>query len=341
MPMEKMSFKFPDPESPDSGEEVLVEVEGDTPEPEKAEAPAPAPAPVAEDDDTELEIVDDTPEEDRGRAPAPPPEAVTDEELQNYSEKASKRIKHFARGYHDERRAKEEAIRQREEAIRAAQALREEADRARQDAMKAQEALVTQAKRAAELELAQLKSDYTRAYEAGDPSAIAEAQQKMTSATMKLERLANFKPASLQAPKTEVQIPQPAPAPASDPKAESWRQDNPWFGADEEMTAFALGLHNKLVREGIDTQSDKYYARINARMREVFPAAFAEARSSEKPAEPAPRAKPSAVVAPATRSTAPKKIVLTQTQVQIAKRLGVPLEAYAKQVANEMRKSNV
>lgn len=339
MPMEKMEFKFPNPDAPGGEEDVVVEVEG-----AEAAAPAPAPAPAADDsagaqaggDDIDLEIVDDTPEADRGRTPAAPPEEVTDEELQHYSEKARNRIKHFTRGYHDERRAKEEAIRQREEAIRAAQALKDEVERAREDAAKAQEALIAQARRAAELELQQLKGEYTRAYEAGDPSAIAEAQQKMTAATMRMERLASFKAAPLQPAKTEVQIPQPAPAPVADPKAEAWKQANTWFGADEEMTAFALGLHNKLVREGVDPKSDSYYARINARMREVFPTAFAE-----KPAEPAPRAKPSAVVAPATRSTAPKKIVLTQSQVAIAKRLGVPLEAYAKQVATEMRKSNV
>lgn len=340
MPMEKMEFKFPNPDAPGGEEDVVVEVEG-----AEAAAPAPAPAPAADDsagaqaggDDIDLEIVDDTPEADRGRTPAaPPPDEVTDEELQHYSEKARNRIKHFTRGYHDERRAKEEAIRQREEAIRAAQALKDEVERAREDAAKAQEALITQARRAAELELQQLKGEYTRAYEAGDPAAIAEAQQKMTAATVRMERLASFKPATLQPAKTEVQTPQPAPAPAPDPKAEAWKQANTWFGTDEEMTAFALGLHNKLVGQGVDPQSDTYYARINARMREVFPTAFAD-----KPAEPAQRSKPSAVVAPATRSTAPKKIVLTQSQVAIAKRLGVPLEAYAKQVATEMRKSNV
>ena len=152
MPMEKMEFKFPNPDAPGGEEDVVVEVEG-----AEAAAPAPAPAPAADDsagaqaggDDTDLEIVDDTPEADRGRVPAPPPDEVTDEELQHYSEKARNRIKHFTRGYHDERRAKEEAIRQREEAIRAAQALKDEVERAREDAAKAQEALITQARRAA------------------------------------------------------------------------------------------------------------------------------------------------------------------------------------------------
>lgn len=331
MALETLEFKFPHerPKAPVAEEKVEFELEGT---PEVVVEPSPA-----EKDDIDLEIIDDTPESDRGRSPAEPPSEVTDAELENYSEKVRKRIQHFSRGYHDERRAKEAALREREEAVRAAQALKAETDKLRADLSKGQETMLAQAKRAAEVELAQLKVTYKEAYEEGDPDKITDVHQKLTSATMKLERLANFKPPALQSPKSEVQIPQPAQTPAPDYKAESWKQANEWFGADEEMTAFALGLHNKLVREGLDPQSDSYYARINARMREVFPASFAGAKDTEKPA----RAKPSSIVAPATRSTAPKKIVLTQSQVSIAKRLGVPLEEYAKQVAYEMRKSNV
>lgn len=96
------------------------------------------------------------------------------------------------------------------------------------------------------------------------------------------------------------------------------------------MTALAMEVHTELVEGGVDPNSDEYYDRINAEVRQIFPDAF----PSEKPV------KKSSVVAPATRSTAPKKIVLTQTQVSIAKRLGVPLELYARQVAEEMRKQN-
>jgi len=100
------------------------------------------------------------------------------------------------------------------------------------------------------------------------------------------------------------------------------------------MTSLALGLHQRLVREGIDPQSDEYYERINTRMRQVFPDQFdSEEKSPEK-------ARRSSVVAPASRSTAPKKIVLTETAVKLAKRLGLTPEQYAKQVAEEMRKQN-
>ena len=109
----------------------------------------------------------------------------------------------------------------------------------------------------------------------------------------------------------------------------------PWFGSDDEMTAFALGLHNKLTKEGVDPQSDTYYEKINSRMRQVFPDQFDDGIEDE-PAST--QRKSSNVVAPATRSTGPKKIRLTQSQIAIAKKLGVPLETYAKQAAELMRK---
>ena len=103
------------------------------------------------------------------------------------------------------------------------------------------------------------------------------------------------------------------------------------------MTSFALGLHNKLVKEGLDPKSDDYYEKIDSRMRQVFPDQFED--YEPEPEAEKPR-RQSNVVAPATRSTSPKKVKLTQTQVNLAKRLGVPLDLYAKKVAEEMRKNN-
>ena len=144
----------------------------------------------------------------------------------------------------------------------------------------------------------------------------------------------NFKPASLQEEETSVTIPQSSPP--TDPKAEKWRETNLWFGSDDEMTGFALVLHNKLVKNGVDPTSDDYYEKVNSRMRQVFPDAFESEDPAEKPEKEERRTK-SNVVAPATRSSSPKKVVLTQTQVNIAKRLGVPLELYARKVAEQMR----
>jgi len=157
-----------------------------------------------------------------------------------------------------------------------------------------------------------------------------------------MERVSSFKPEKvkketpLQSDSNRVQQQVQAPQEqqiARDVKAEAWRDENPWFGSDDEMTAFALGYHNKLVKEGVDPQSDDYYEKINSRMRKVFPNQFDD--GIDEPEEP--KKKSSNVVAPATRSTSPNKVRLTQSQIAIAKRLNVPLDVYAKQVAQLAR----
>lgn len=324
MPFEQVEYKFPDEESEEkTPKEAEVEAEG-------SEA-------VVESDEIEIEVVDDTPEPDRNRKPAPPPEEVADEELAKYSEDVQKRIKKFTRGYNDERRAKEAALREKEEAVRLAQQLLEENQRLKTSVSTSQQAILENAKKAAQVELDAAKQKYKQAYESGDPDAVVDANDALTSAKLKVERLSTLKPPSLQPQQKEVQTEQVVQNPPPvDPKAQKWREKNAWFGADEEMTAFAFGLHKKLVGQGVDPTSDDYYERIDARMRQVFPEQF----DSESAPEVAPKAKTKPVVAPATRSTAPKKIVLTKSQVNVAKRLGVSLEAYAKQVALEMRKQN-
>ena len=310
--MDKEEFKFPDEKVEDKKEEAFdFEVEGDS----------------------EIEVVDDTPDEDKGRPPMKePPAEVTDEELAQYSDGVKKRIQHFSKGYHEERRAKEAALREREEAIRLAQNLIEENKKLQSSQGQTQQVLLEQAKRVVENELNDAKRKYKEAYESGDSDALVSAQEELTAAKIKADRVNNFKPAPLQQEKPVVQ---PAPQPETvtpkvDPKAAAWQDANPWFGQDDEMTALALTVHRKLVESGVSPNSDEYYERINTRMRQVFPDAF----TSEKPVKKAP------VVAPATRSTAPKKIVLTKSQVNIAKRLGLTNEQYARAVAEEMRKQN-
>ncbi len=288
------------------------------------------------DEKIEIEVADDTPEEDKNRKPMKEaPAEVTDEELEQYSDGVKKRIQHFTKGYHEERRAKETALREREEAVQYAQKLVEENKQLQGSIGQGQAALLDQAKKVVNAELENAKRAYRAAHEAGDSDALVTAQEELTTAKIKADRLSNFKPAPLQPKENEVQTPQEqakaAPAaPKADQKALEWRDANQWFGSDEEMTAVALAVHKKLVESNISPTSDEYYDKINSRVRQLFPDAF----PSEKPA------KKSTVVAPATRSTAPRKIVLTQTQVNIAKRLGVPLELYAKQVAKDMRKEN-
>jgi len=306
------SFKFPDEKTTEAKEESV---------------------------DFEIEVVDDTPEEDRGRSAAEPPEEVTDEELNRYSDKRLKeRLAHLGKGYHDERRAKEAAFREKEEALKLAQSVVEENKKLKGSLSSNQQVLLEQAKKVVANEVDEAKKKYKEAYQSGDPDALVEAQEALTTAKINYDKLKNFKP-PLQEQENVVQTTQQpiAQEQVVDPKAQKWFEKNSnWYGKDREMTGYALALHEKLVMEdGLDPRSDEYYSRLDRRIRQVFPDKFSsgepvEAQSSQRKREN--------VVAPATRSTAPKKIVLNATQVQLAKRLGVPLELYAKKVAEEMRK---
>lgn len=298
----------------------------------------------ADKDESEIEVVDDTPEEDRGREPMKePPEEVTDDELAKYDEGVQKRIKRFTKGYHDERRAKEAALREREAAVQYAQQLMQENEKLKGTYTQTQTALIAQAKKVAENEVLQAKKAYKDAYDSGDSDALVEAQTKLNAAQSKLERVSKFKPQTLQPKQNEVQTQpqrvgtqQPAPQPQTvDPDLAEWQERNPWFGKDKKLTAYALGLHDEITSDGIQAGSKEYYKRIDSDLRQNFPARFGAEESAEAPKSQRTK---SNVVAPATRSTAPRKIVLTQSQVAIAKRLGLTNEQYARAVAEEMRK---
>jgi hypothetical protein len=289
--------------------------------------------------ESEVEVIDDTPEQDRGRKPMEEaPKDVTDEELSKYDESVRKRIQHFTKGYHEERRAKEAALREREEAVKLTQQIIEENKKLKGSLHQGQSALLEQAKKVVANEMEQAKRKFKEAYESGDAEALTAAQEEMTAVKMKAERVNNFRPAPVQDDEKRVQIPTAEPVrPKLDAKTQEWTEKNTWFGNDDEMTSFALGFHNKLVKSGITPSSPEYYERIDARMKQVFPDAF-ESGETEVSEDATPSPKKSNVVAPATRSTAPKKIVLTKTQVQLAKRLGLTNEQYARAVAAEMRK---
>ena len=285
-----------------------------------------------EDQKPDIEVVDDTPEPDRGRVPADePPKEFSDDELETYNDSVKKRIKHFTKGYHDERRAKEAAFREREEALKLAQNVVEENKKLKGSLTQGQTALLEQAKKVVDNEIQTAKTKYKNAYELGDAEALAEAQSELTAVTIKAERLHNFKPAPLQEEKNEVQT--QVTQPVLDRKAEEWKDKNRWFGQNRRMTSYALAIHEELTQdERLNPSSEEYYRRIDSEMRTRFPDAFDS--DTEVDASPPPK---KSVVAPATRSTASKKIVLTQSQVNIAKRLGVSLEDYARQVAKERK----
>ena len=328
MTFQKVEYEFPD----EGDDDKRIEIE-----PSGAETVGKS----KKDDDggeLEIEVVDDTPAADRNRKASKPPEEVTDEELEEYSDKVRNRIKHFSKGYHDERRAKETALREREELETYARKLVDENKNLKGTVGKNQSALVEQAKRAASTEHEQARRAYKEAYEAGDSEGVLTAQEALTDIKMKVDRLSSFKAPALQEEETPVKVPsgdtQPQP---EDKRAKSWADENTWFGTDDEMTSFALGLHSKLTKQGVDPQSNEYYDAINARMRHLFPENFEDEGENEVSGD-TPRKRSTNVVAPATRSTAPRKVRLTRTQVALAKRLGVPLDLYAKQVAEDMRK---
>jgi hypothetical protein len=321
MGFEKVEYTFPD-EQEDKGIEV-----------ESSSALKMGEVEQEEEKEIEVEVVDDTPKADRGRKASKPPEDLTDDELEDYSDKVRKRIQHFSKGYHDERRAKEASQRERQEMEAFAKTLVDENNKLKGSVEKNQAALLEQAKKNSAIEVLAAKRAYKRAYEAGDADRLLDAQDKLTNAKIKADKLGDFEPETLQQAEIPVQIPQEAPI-QPDTKASDWASENSWFGSDDEMTAYAMGVHSKLVKQGVDTTSNDYYETINSRMRNTFPEEFGETEELEE----RPSKRQSNVVAPATRSTAPRKVRLTQTQVAIAKKLGVPLDLYAKKVAEEMRK---
>jgi hypothetical protein len=315
--IEKTEFEFPDEA------EVNLRKGGKVVAPEEDEKP-------------EIEVVDDTPEEDRYRTPMKEaPQDPTEEELATYSESVKNRFKHFTKGYHEERRAKESAEREKDEALRLAQAMFEENKKLKGSVSQGQTVLLEQAKRVINSEIEEAKRLYKEAYESGDADKLLDAQEALTTARIRADKVNNFKPAPLQERETPVQIaPQPQQAAPVDDKLLAWQDQNQWFGSNKRMTSYALGLHEELVENGIRVGSDEYYRRIDTDIRERFPDQVGAGESVDAK----PQRTKSNVVSPATRSTAPKKIVLTQTQVNLAKRLGVPLELYARKVAEEMRK---
>jgi len=282
-------------------------------------------------DDFEIEIEDDTPEEDRGKTPMPKPlvEELEKDELEAYDEAVKTKLKQMRKVWHDERREKEAALREHDEAVAFAKRVLEENKRIKSILTSGEKEYVSTMQNAASLELEAAKRAYREAYEAGDSDRVIEAQQAMQLANLKVIQAQNIKLPSLQEDFDPVQMQpeQKQAVPRPDPRAMAWQERNTWFGQDEEMTAAALGLHEKLKRNGVVVGSDEYYSALDSTMRKRFPENFEEA-PEEKPS----RTKPSTVVAPATRSTSSNKLRLKSTQVQLAKKLGLTPEQYAREV---------
>lgn len=288
---------------------------------------------VEVEDNFEIEIEDDTPEQDRGRDPMPKEvvEELEQDELEEYSDKVKVRLKQMKKVWHDERRAKEAAYREQQEAVSYARKVAEENKRLREQYSAGEKQYVNTVHSAASMELEMAKKSYKEAYDSGDADKLVEAQQLMQEANFKLHSAKNFRPTALQNNENEVQRYQEQQRPQSRPdnKAMAWQERNAWFGQDEEMTAAALGLHEKLKRNGVVVGSDEYYATLDKTMRKRFSENFDPSEPETKTSTS--RTRSGTVVASAARSTSPNKIRLKASQIQLAKKLGLTPEQYARE----------
>jgi len=296
---------------------------------------------VEENDDFAIEIEDDRPEADRNAVPLDKEtvKELEEDDLKDYSKKVKQRIDQMKKVWHDERREKEAALREQQEAIRVAQRLLEENKKLKEAYSSGEKTYIETVQNAVELEMAAAKRNYRDAVDSGDTDRIVEAQSELNSAAIKADKVKNFRPSTLQAEQNEVQIPQQAQKQEQkiDPLTSKWLDKNTWYGPDEEMTALALASHAKLERQ-FGKQfvgSEDYFKHIDETMRKRFPENFSEEvqtqTGGDKPSQRAD-AKPAPVVAPATRSTASKRIVLKASQVALAKKLGLTPEQYAREM---------
>lgn len=322
--IDNTEYKFPDEQDDDKG--LPLDTKSSTAE------------------EFDIEIEDDTPVVDRQAKPLPDDvkNELENDNLMDYSNKVKKRLEQMKKAWHDERRVAEAADREKNEAVLFAQKIAQENKRLKATLSEGEKQYVSTVQDAAETELAMAKRVYRDAYDSGDTDRIMEAQQKLTEASLKQDRAKNFKP-SLQIQEDDVQIPQQSTqiqeSPKIDPLTSKWLDRNAWYGPDEEMTALALGTHARLEKQFgkgyIGTE--EYFTRIDETMRKRFPENFSDELEVETQVggdRPNQRteSRSSPVVAPATRSTASKRIVLKASQVALAKKLGLTNEQYARAV---------
>lgn len=283
-----------------------------------------------------VDIVDDTPEQDRGKDPLP--ESELEDALNSHDADRDKRYRKLTKGYHDQRRLAEQATRERDEALKFAQAQMEKNKRLAQQTNQSTEIVITQAIEHAKYEAGVAMQAYKEALEKGDTDAAVRANEALTDAKIRLERAHNFKPAPLQVDEVPVQVSQQQVTPQPHPNDVAWMKENAWwYNSNPEMQAYAKHVERELAQDGYMPGSKAAYAAITQKVKEHFPSNFNGA--SQNPSPQASASKPASVVAPASRTTAPRKIQITASAAAIAKRLGIPVEAYALEKA-KMEKSN-
>lgn len=294
---------------------------------------------TVEEDDAEIkvQVVDDTPPEDRHVEPLP--ESIKEElekvdESEEYSNNVKTKFKQYKKAWHDERRAKEAAFREQQEALTMAQRILDENKKLKNMLQTGEKELISTYQTSAEMELDKAERNYKEAYDSGDSDRLLAAQKELVRAEMKLDKAKNFRP-TVQAEENDVQpAPQrPTAEPQMDPKVASWVSRNPWFVDPNKraMRKYAEGVHEELAerygRGFIGT--DEYYGSIDKEVKKRFPEEFASSSANDE--EKPQRTKPATVVAPAKRSTAPKQVALSKTEANLAKKLGLTNEQYARE----------
>lgn len=304
-----------------------------------------------------VEVVDDTPDQDKGKAraeplkDAPPGTIPSDDELGQYSESVQKRFKRMSYEFHEQRRQKEARERELEEAGTLLQRVYQENQRLKGTVSQGEKSLVEQAKGRVDAQIEAARDKFRKAHESGDTEALVKAQEEMADLQAQKQTVQNYRP-QYQPPDPQEKPPeirrQPA-APAVDPQAKAWADENPWFQTDKVMTATAFGVHDKLVTElGLDprTEPEKYYAELDKAMRQVFPTYTGwegDGEIVEKPVvvqQPRKNLQAPSVVAPVSRINVSKdgrRVQLTASQAAIAKRLGLTNEQYATEALNIAR----
>ena len=282
------------------------------------------------EDEIEVNVHDDTPEGDQGHAPMPDPEPGQDDddddaELTDVSERVKRRIAKLTAQKHDARRKSEAAEREAAEAAQATKLLLDELNRQRQINSTYEGGFVEQARGRVEAEIAEAKREFKAAFEVGDADKMAEAQDRIARLAPQHEQFSRYKPREVQ-PIELPQAPRPQHNPQADENLSAFMAENPWFNQDQDMTAYAMGLHTQTASQNPEIVGTKeYYDTIANRVKAAFAHKMApeQRRPSASPVTPAVRGNP---------SQPRKQITLTSSQVRLAQRLGLTPQQYAAEI---------
>lgn len=278
-----------------------------------------------EPSDLEIEVVSDVPDEDKGKRVAKDDDDLVepdDEEKRQFGKKTRKRIDELVSQAHAERRRAEEYQRQLEAAVEYNRKLVTRANSLSDVVEGGEKALLEEHQNRLKSDMDKAKRQYAEAHEAGDVNGMTAAQEAMAKVAADLSHVSRYRPTTLK--REEEFKPQITERPPVEETTQKWQEKNTWFGRDDRMTAYALMVHNDLVNnKGVKLASPDYWKSIDTEMRQRFPEKFEEAPRRRQP-----------IVAPATRNAGAevRRVTLTESQVKLARKLGLTPEQYAREM---------